>query len=274
MFHHPLVPAEMVADRTASLIFLGFTAISFVGVLIWAATNFIRTRETLPLILLVGGGLCGFLEPFGDILGATFYPLNTPLLVFEAFGRHIPLYVFVGESMFFASAVYIAYKFLRDGMPAPKLLAIIAAFSAFDAAMEMTCIHFHVMTYYGNNPVLILGLPLYSIVQNGALAVVGGWIILVLEPKLRGGRAWWLAPVVPIGFGLQAFVTTWPMYLGLNSDFSRSTMLWLGLLVTALNLALPLWCIYSPAARHYRRLASEVFGGGTCRVLVADGSAS
>ena len=257
MFQHPRIPTEMFADPTASLIFLGFTVASFVGVLIWATKYFTRTQELLPIILLVGGALCGFLEPIGDILGATFYPLNTPLLVFDALGRHIPLFVFIGESMFFASAVYIAYTFLRDGMAAPKLLAIIAAFSVFDAAMEMTCIHFNVMTYYGNNPVLILGLPLYSIVQNGALAVVGGWIVLVLEPKLQGGRAWWLAPAIPIGFGAQAFVTTWPMYLGLNADFSRSTMLWLGLLATALNVALPLWCIYSPVAARYRNIAAS-----------------
>lgn len=255
MFHHPHVPTDMVANQTASLIFLGFTALSFVGVLTWATRHFLRTHDKLPLILMVGGALCGFLEPGGDILGATFYPLNTPLLAFEAFGRHIPLYVFVGESMFFASAVYIAYQFLLSGMPTRKLVAIIVAFSAFDAAMEMTCVHFHVMTYYGNNPLLILGLPLYAIVQNGALAVVGGWTILALEPKLRGRRAWWLAPIVPIGFGLQAFVATWPMYLGLNSEFSRPTMLLLGLVATALNLSLPLWCIYSPPARKYRQQA-------------------
>ena len=256
MFQHPRVPTEMVADQTASLIFLAFTALSFLGVLTWATRHYLRTQDKLPLILMVGGALCGFLEPFGDLLGATFYPLNTPLLVFEAFGRQVPLYVFVGESMFFASAVYIAYRFLRSGMPTRKLLTIIVAFSMFDAAMEMTCIHFHVMTYYGNNPLLVLGLPLYAIVQNGALAVVGGWTILVLEPKFQGRRrAWWLAPVVPISFGLQAFVATWPMYLGLNSDFSRPTMLALGLVSTALNLALPLLCIYSPQAAAARRSA-------------------
>jgi hypothetical protein len=252
MFHHPTIPYDMVADPTASLAFLGFTAVSFAGVLVWASLHFTRTRDKLPFVLMLGGALCGFQEPVGDILGATFYPLNTPLLVFDAFGRHIPLYVFVGESMFFASALYIAYRFLAIGMPARKLLGVIAAFSAFDALMEMTCIHFHVMTYYGNNPVLVLGLPLYSIVQNGALAVVGGWILLALVPRLSGRRVWWLALIIPFGFGLQAWLTTWPMYLGLNSGFSQATMLALGLTATALNIALPFWCIYSPLARRYR----------------------
>ena len=126
------------------------------------------------------------------------------------------------------------------------------AFSLFDAAMEMTISQFHVMTYYGDNPTLILGLPLYSLVQNGALALVGGWTILVAAPHLLGVRKLLLALLVPLSFGLQAFVTTWPMYLGLNTGASRSSLLILGLIATAANLALPILCVYSPQARALR----------------------
>ena len=61
-----------------------------------------------------------------------------------------------------------------------------------------------------------------------------------------------IIPVIPVAFGLQAFLATWPMYLGLNRDLSRPTMLVLGLVVTATNLALPLYCANSRLAQTYR----------------------
>lgn len=256
-FQHPPVPVEMSANVTASWGFLAFTLVSFVATLMWAVRLGVRSRDWLPLILMGGGALCGFLEPLGDILGATFYPLNTPLLVFELFGRHIPLYVFVGESMFFTTAVYYAYRFLATGMSVARLMIIIVVFSLFDAAMEMTAIHFHVMTYYGNNPTLVLGLPLYALIQNGALAVVGGWAILIAMPHLAGMQRMLLIPLIPIAFGLQAFIATWPMYLALNAGASRSTLLLVGALVTVTNAALPLLCIYSRSVRQYRTSASK-----------------
>ncbi|WP_239001726.1 MULTISPECIES: hypothetical protein [unclassified Mycobacteroides] len=256
-FQHPTIPIEMATNVAASWGFLAFTVVSFIATLVWALRLGVRSNNWLPLILMAGGALCGFLEPLGDILGATFYPLNTPLLVFELFGRHTPLYVFVGESMFFATAVYYAYRFLVTGMGVARLLVIIVVFSLFDAAMEMTAIHFHVMTYYGDNPTLILGLPLYALIQNGALAVVGGWAVLIAIPRLAGLQRLLLIPLVPIAFALQAFIATWPMYLGLNSGASRSVLLLLGLVVSITNAALPLLCIYSRTARTYRIAATS-----------------
>ncbi|MGH8195670.1 MAG: hypothetical protein ACREQ8_14915 [Woeseiaceae bacterium] len=252
MFEHPPIPTHLLANQTASWIFLAFTAVAFAATLLWALRRAIVSADRLPLILLAGGVLCGFLEPMGDILGATYYPTNTPLLVWEMFGRQIPLFVFVGEGMFFATAVYGAYRLYLAGTSIQKLISFMLLFSAFDAAMEMTSIHFNVMTYYGNNPVLVLGLPLYSIVQNGALAIVLGWIVLILSSKLKGEQAVWIAPLIPLAFGLQALVTTWPMYLGLNSEFSTTTMLALGLLATAANLALPLYVLNSRRVRDLR----------------------
>ncbi|OHT85353.1 hypothetical protein BKG68_13985 [Mycobacteroides saopaulense] len=246
----------MSANVAASWGFLAFTAVSFVATLVWAVRLGLRSQDWLPLTLMGGGALCGFLEPFGDILGATFYPLNTPLLVFELFGRHIPLYVFVGESMFFATAVYYAYRFLVTGVGVARLLIIIVIFSLFDAGMEMTAIHFDVMTYYGDNPTLVLGLPLYVLIQNGALAVVGGWAVLIAIPHLTGKQRLLLALLVPIAFGLQAFIATWPMYLALNTSASRSALLLWGIVVTITNAALPILCIYSRTARQYRSSSS------------------
>lgn len=256
-FQHPSIPIDMTANVAASWGFLAFTVVSFIATLVWAVRLGLRSQDWLPLILMGGGALCGFLEPFGDILGATFYPLNTPLLVFELFGRHIPLYVFVGESMFFATAVYYAYRFFVTGVGVARLLVIIVVFSLFDAAMEMTAIHFHVMTYYGDNPTLVLGLPLYVLIQNGALAVVGGWAVLIVTPHLAGIQRLLLIPLVPLAFGFQAFIATWPMYLALNTDASRPTLLLVGTVVTVTNAALPLLCIYSRSAREHRTAASD-----------------
>lgn len=248
----PPVPSDLVANGTAAWAFTWFTLISFALVAIWALHAGFRKRNWLPLALLAGGTMCGFLEPGADVFGLTYYPANTPLLVFEGFDRQIPVFVFLGEGMFFATAVYGAYRLLLAGTPVKRLLWFMALFSLFDAVMEMFLIHFGVMTYYGNNPSRILGLPLYAIVQNGALALVLGWVVLALAPQLRGWRhpAWIL--IVPSAFAAQAIAATWPMYGGLNSAFPTPVMWALTVLVTATNLALPLYVIHTPIARAYR----------------------
>ncbi|WP_071289491.1 hypothetical protein [Mycolicibacterium llatzerense] len=237
LFHHPDIPADLKASTAASLAFLAFTAVSFLLALLWAVRHAKRDGNWMPLSLLAGGFLLGFCEPIGDLMGATFYP-EQPLRVLNILNRQIPLYVFVGESMFVASGVYLGYRLLAERASVLRLWGVVALFALFDSAMEMTLAHFNVMNYYGHNPVLILGLPAYSVIQNGALVVAGGWFLLLFRPLLHGKGVLLAVPLCLQGFVVLVGLGTWPMYLALNTGQGHAALLTAGIVSVVLNAAI------------------------------------
>lgn len=249
-------PLGLSPVRGAAWGFTFFSVAMFVAVGIWGAWMLIRRRDAVPLALLLGGAMCGLVEPIGDIIGLTWYPRSDPLIVYTAWGRSIPSWVPLGEGMFFALAGYGAYRLMLAGRPVKTLLLWWLCFSVFDSAMEMFATHEHAWVYYGHNPSRILGLPLYAIVQNGGVAIVTGWVALVAAPHLRGRRWAAMLLIVPCAFLGQAVVCTWPVYTALNSDAS-SVVFWpIAVLATAINFALPFGLLRTPAVARLRR------GGG------------
>ncbi|MEV0341438.1 hypothetical protein AB0H49_20645 [Nocardia sp. NPDC050713] len=213
----PAPPVEMEANLTAAWAFTGFCLGMFVLVSIWALWMAAARREWIPIALLAGGALCGFGEPLGDILGLTWYPVDTPLIAFTWLGRVIPLYVPLGEAMFIALGGYGVYKMLQLGTPPKRLLGIMAAFALLDAVMEIAAAQSGVYVYYGNNPSLIFGLPAYVIIQNGGMSIVVGWAAYFAtrnSPKM----ALALPFAIPCLYGAYAFGCTWMVYTAINAD--------------------------------------------------------
>lgn len=268
----PEPPVAMAANQAAAWVFTGFCAVLAVVVLGWSAWMAVRRRDGLPLTLMAGGAMCGLLEPSGDILGLTWHPSDTPLIAFTLLGRHIPAYVPIGEAMFFALGGYGAYRLFLQGRPVRSVVILMAAFSAFDAAMEMLATQFGVFTYYGDNPSRIFGLPLYALVQNGGLAIVIGWVALVIAPHLRGIR-WLAAPlVVPGAFAAYVIACTWPVYLALNAQAPGAVVLPIAIGCAGLNFALPYVLLKTSVVDRFR-VRSERSGEWTAARPVAAGQA-
>ncbi|WP_134083006.1 hypothetical protein [Mycobacteroides salmoniphilum] len=242
-----------VAPTWASLALIG-TAILLTITAIFGVFVTKQTRSPMFILVLLGAvAFPTFVEPLGDIIGATWYPSDHRYIVGEFFGRPMPLFVF----LFYAAGIPIItcsmYAMMRAGASAKLLIGMWALLAIPEIAAEIIATKLNVMHYYGNN--VIFGVPASSIVQNGGFMIVIGWLMLALHPgnKRAGLWRWTLTPLVaPFGLMIYAIAATGGSYLLIHTQ-TYGPALWITTAGSVLlNIALPLLLIYNPIVTRIR----------------------
>jgi hypothetical protein len=216
-----------------------------------------RERTWLWIVLLPAGALCFLMEPIGDLLGATWYPPNSTLVFVEILGRPMPLYLLLTYAAYFPLGFWLCYRVLARGPSTRRMLGLWIAGALVNCAVEITFTQTGAHLYYGDNPVRIFGLPLYSIIQNGAFPILGGAVLLYARHNLRGVRSLWLLLIYPLGFLGFAVAATWPMYLALNTQ-AGPVLTWIAAVAAVtINLLLAAGILFSPWLRNLQLDAAQ-----------------
>lgn len=175
-----------------------------------------RTRSLFPIAFLVGGCLAGFVEPVfdgnihvwfaqppGDTPGWHFY--NVPY----------PWYVIPGNAVLGGPVYWMYYKFQR-GVSAGGLWIYFFVWWAADVFQEIPGTTMAAYAYYGPQPFVISGYPVWIGMMAGLGLPLAGYAAYRLRDVASGVRLWWmqviLMPVVIYG----CEVITWPMWDTLN----------------------------------------------------------
>lgn len=254
-------PTGMLTQQTAARVFVAVAAAGMVVACLCLLRTLVRDRTPLFLLIALGGALTFFsLEALGDILGGTWYPVDTPFQVLTMLGRHLPLYVLLGWTFGTALGVYYAYRMMKAGVAQSVLYCLIPFCALGDLVMEGTFLHLKVYTYYsydGPNPATIAGLPVHVLAETGLLTVGGAWAIVAAEKWLHGWRWLLVIPAVPIFAGATAVGLNFPAYLAINSPVP-AWLAWVATLVSsALNIAVVVAMIKSPLLQHLRDLSER-----------------
>ena len=254
---HGQIPVAPVlhADHAAALFMVIAIYAGFGLAVAWAVVMRVRTRETLPLVLLAAGVLAANLEPLGDHVGLVVYAPNIPWFHYWVMGRRMPSFILVGESTYVALGSYYAYRMLDWGRSIGRVAFVSAVLVGIpEIIVEMLWHHWGIIAYYGHNPTRILGVPLYSIVQNTALLPVFGFMTLLAVRYLSGRQVLWLLLIVPcVTIGYIVGVS-WPVYLTIQSS-ATPVLVWLACLVTCVaSLASAYAVLSSPIIRERREL--------------------
>jgi len=176
----------------------------------------LRTRSLFPIAFLVGGCLAGFVEPVfdgnihvwfaqppGDTPGWHFY--NVPY----------PWYVIPGNAVLGGPVYWMYYKFQR-GISAGGLWIYFFVWWAADVFQEIPGTTMAAYAYYGPQPFVISGYPVWIGMMAGLGLPLAGYAAYRLRDVASGVRLWWmqviLMPVVIYG----CEVITWPMWDTLN----------------------------------------------------------
>ncbi|MEW5807920.1 MAG: hypothetical protein AB1925_00560 [Actinomycetota bacterium] len=260
-------PTNSVAQHTTPLL---------IGAIIFALLSAIvgviytmRTRSPLYFWTAVAGyTLYPFVvEPLADWFVAAWYPTNH-LVALTVADRPMALFgvFFYGAGIPLCSVA--AYEIIRRGLPAKVLLLLVGVVTVLELPLEMLGSHFCWIIYYGNYAVL-LGVPIYSLVQNGGMFALIAWVLGWLMPHVRGWR-WMLVPLA-VAAALPAFavVTSWPAYLAIALHAGPVVGWSAGAIATALNLAVVIWCVYSPTLERYRADAGAARAIATAPAAVA-----
>lgn len=222
----PLAPV-LHADHAAALGMVIALYAGFAAAVVWALVKLVRGREVLPLVLVVAGLAACNAEPLGDHVGQIVYAPDIPWFGFWVMGRQMPSFIAVGLASYVACGGYYAYRFLADGRSLRDIALVCVVFVGIpEIAMEMLWHHWGVIAYYGDNPTRILGVPLYSIVQNSTLLPVYGVAVFLGARYLTGWRVLWMIVVMPtVTIGYIVGVS-WPVYQAIGSSAS-APVVWL-----------------------------------------------
>lgn len=211
-------------------------AVAVVVVVVLLTTQAVRDRAWHWVVVIPACSLCGFLEPLFDILGGTWYAADTPLMA-DVMGRPIPLYIWLIYASYLPLGFWLCYLVLKRGPVSTKTMLTmwVGGVVGVVAFERMFMIHVHLSVYYGDNPALFLGYPVYSVIQNAALPILGAALVMWAKERLPGARSLLLIPIVPGAFACLLIIQTWPTYVALNSDTAPTVRYAVAVITVALN---------------------------------------
>jgi hypothetical protein len=175
------------------------------------------TRSPLPLLVLVGGGLCMYIEPIVDILGLCWFWPEGQFVLFEAFGRPIPNWMLPTYIFYVGGqALYTAQR-MEKGETMAGVFKLYATYMAVNVVLEMPPLYMGLYTYYGAQPLKLGLFPLWWVFTNAAMPMVLGALIYTLRPYLTGWKVLLVVPLMPMGDALTNGAIAWPTWIALNS---------------------------------------------------------
>jgi hypothetical protein len=192
-----------------------------------------RRRSPAPIILLVGGSLCMFIEPVVDHTALVWFPTEGQWTAFSAFGVDLPIWLALAYVWFFGGQAVYVWKLLDEGLPGSRLLPLAAAFYVVDAALEHPGLYLHLFDYYGKQPLEITKFPLWAGFVNATIPIVAATLVYVGSPLVSGWRGLGLV-VLPVAASASVNAgANLPVLLALNSDLPG----WIGQLLAFVTLA-------------------------------------
>jgi hypothetical protein len=233
--------------------------------------------EYLGVLFLIGGLCMGLLEPYLDYLGLLWFATDNVAVAVNLFGRHIPLYVVLGYSFFFALQAFIIYRAIQIGKGTRFFLYAFAISWVFDATLQITGAQFGLYKYYGEQPFMLFGAPAWWFTIDATLQLTAGLVFFVLRVRLVG---WGQLLVIPMLPGLYAALNGalgWPVFTAINSNFDAEAngngslaLVYLGGIATIALAALWAWLVLAEIKRAQRRAGIAIDPHATLRdVLLA-----
>jgi hypothetical protein len=273
---YPVPPADLSAPQSWSLLFTVLCVTFFVMAFGWVIHRAMR-GDMLGVIFLTGGLCMGLLEPYLDYLGLLWFASDNVAVAVNLFGRHIPLYVVLGYSFFFGFQTYIIFRAIQVGKGVKFFVYAYAASWLFDAALQISGAQLGLYRYYGQQPFMILGAPMWWFTIDATLQLTAGLILFLLRDRLVGWGQLMVIPLLPgIYAGLNGALG-WPVFASLNSNFTPEVngngswpLVYIGGVATVALTALLVWLVIGEIGRAQERAGIQIDPNATLRdVLLA-----
>jgi hypothetical protein len=170
-----------------------------------------RRRSTAPAWLLGSGAVCLFLEPvYDDQFHIWFHDQGHMWRTYTAYGMPQPVWVPITYAWCYGGLAMLVWRRLADGGGRREVLRMAGGLLAVFTAFELIGINLGVYTYYGAQPLRLMGLPLWVEVPNTVLTVVAAVAFARLEPMVHGLGRLCLLAVVPGAFAAVSFGAAFP----------------------------------------------------------------
>jgi hypothetical protein len=256
---YPVPPAHLSAPHAWSMAFTVICAAFWLMALAWVVR--LATRgEPLGIFFLLGGLCMGLLEPYLDYLGLLWFASDNVAIAVNLFQRHIPLYVVLGYSFFFALQSYVIYRAIQLGKGTRFFLYAYVISWVFDGALQITGAQLGLYRYYGQQPFLIFGAPAWWYTIDAALQLTAGLVFFLIRHRLVGWGRLLVIPMLPALYAGLNGALGWPVFTALNSNFNAElngngsrALVYLGGILTIALTALVVWLVVTEIRRAQQR---------------------
>jgi hypothetical protein len=223
------VPPRLTSDVDTRLVLAIFAALAGAAA-IWMVWTAVRTRDPLPVALVAGALVCSLNEPIYDLLGKIVYAGDHPV-AFTSFDRHIPWFLVLGYVPWVGLLPLVVARMMASGVSRGRLHALAFASFVSVAAVESFGTSEHAWGYYGVSPLKYLGVA----PQEAAVPIVGGLLLYAVGGHVSGSRRWLLAVIPTLVLPLVYASVSWPVYVGLHSDWPAAVNWLAGIAMLALT---------------------------------------
>lgn len=189
MFGMPVPPVDAIApsdvSTMATMVFATIAVIAFCySLYIWKSKG-----NVVPLLITIGGGLTVVCEPFVNLVGGCWHPVEGQDVVFQMFGRPIPWWIVAVYFAYFGAQGVAMYLMVKKGATRKMIALAFAVPLIADIVIEEILLPTGLYIYVGNQPLILSDwLPLWWICCNSIGVFVGVTLIIALEPYLQGAK--------------------------------------------------------------------------------------
>jgi hypothetical protein len=210
------------------------------AVTVWLLRREERGNAVLALLVLAGGGLSIFAEPFFDRMGYIWHAEQGQWTFVQMFGHSVPLWMLPVYYWFIGGQTLYVLHRLRNGATVRDMWKLYAVFCVADALLELPILYAGgVYEYFGHQPFWNADwfpLPGWYIVANGLLPVTAAACVLLLS-GLGDRRYLWTLPVaIPLSIFAVYASFAWPVWAALSAGSSEPVTSLAGLAMIALAL--------------------------------------
>lgn len=211
------VPADYLASDMAATMFTWWAGGFALLVLPWVFKKLIQEKDSIPLMMWIGGLVTSLQESGLDHLGHLWWPTNLPGPAYIGYDLHVPLLIPPCYVFFIAMTGYWAYTKMKQGLDMTGVFKIWFIISMSDVIMEIPGTATGAYTYYGDVPFKIFGFPLAWAWMNGTCMLMVGFLLWLVAPHLQNGwRRLLVILVPPVAFGGAYGIVSWPYFNALN----------------------------------------------------------
>lgn len=261
---YPIPPAELSANHGASLAFT-LICVAFMAVAVSWVIRMAMRGEPLGVFFLIGGLFMGLLEAYLDYNGLLWFAADNVAVALNLFGRHVPLYVVLGYAFFFGLQSYVIYRGILLGKGAKFFLYAYAVSWLFDLSLQAAGSAFGLYRYYGNQPLLIAGVPAWWFTIDATLQLLAGFVFFGLRDRLVGWGRLLVIPLLPMLYAGLNGATGWPVFTAINSNYdaevngnASTALVYLGGFVTIALCAFLVWLLITEIGKAQRRAGIEI----------------
>lgn len=244
MLPNPLaaIPAHPDSEMplTPEIIFTIFLFIPVALFLFFGIKHLAAGKRPLLLVCLLGGLLACVWEPIVDTMGLCYIKEGAEIHVYTLMDREMPLFIPFVYTWYVGGLAYVAYRLFAAGITKKGLFTLYLVDVFVNIWLESPGVLMGAYEYYGPQPLNFWGLPLWWVLMNPLMPILGGALIYRLEPHLRGWKILGVVPLIPMVDGLVNAAIGWPMWLGLNGDFPT----WATHITAAMTFALALYAVW------------------------------